>query len=89
MPRSKTSSRGWATISFSCRIPIAAKTGAAWLELAAGLAVCATTQIEQEAASLGLGWLCVDSAATVHNMRDRESHTDHRLSVEIFSCIRN
>jgi len=57
---------------------MAAKTGALWLEPTVGLALCATTQIEQEAASVWLGWLWVDSAAAVHNKRDRPSHADHR-----------
>jgi hypothetical protein len=35
--------------------PIAVNTGAAWLELTAGLALCAATQIEQEADSVRVG----------------------------------
>ena len=44
-----------------------------------GLAVCAATQIEQEAASVWLGWLWVDSAAAVHTIRDRQSHASHLI----------
>ena len=47
------------------------------MELTVGLALCATTQIEQETASVRLGWLWVDSAATVHNIKDRHSQADH------------
>jgi hypothetical protein len=63
--------------SSSCSRPIAENIGAAWLELTDGLALCATTQIEQEADSVRVRWLWVDSAATVHNIKDRQSHVDH------------
>jgi hypothetical protein len=55
MPRSEKSNRVFAITSSSCSKPIAAKTGPAGLELTLGLALCATTQIEQEADALGLG----------------------------------
>jgi hypothetical protein len=55
MPRSEKSNRVFATTSSSRSKPIAANTGAAWLELTVGLALCATTQIEQEADSLWVG----------------------------------
>jgi len=51
--------------------------------MAAGLALCAATQIEQEEDSVRLGWLWVDSAATVHNIRDRQSQADHRTQTRI------
>ena len=42
--------------------------------------LCAATQIEQEAASVWFGWLWVHSAAAVHNIRDRQSHANHRTT---------
>jgi hypothetical protein len=55
MPASEKSNRAFATTSSSCNSATAAKTGLAWLGLIVGLALCATTQIEQEAASVWLG----------------------------------
>jgi len=55
-------------------MPIAAKTGVASVEVGAGLAVCAARQIVQVAFSLWFGWLWVDSAAAVHNSKDRHNH---------------
>lgn len=55
MPCSEKSNRAFATTSSSRSKPIAANTGAAWLELTVGLALCATTQIEQVAESVWLG----------------------------------
>jgi len=55
MSRSEKSNRVFATTSSSQSRPIAANTGAAWLELTLGLALCATTQIEQEADSVRVG----------------------------------
>ena len=55
MPCSEKSNRVLAITSSSRSKPIAAKTGPAWLELRLGLALCATTQIEQEADALWLG----------------------------------
>jgi len=55
MPRSEKSNRVFAITSSSRSKPIAAKTGAAWLELTRGLALCASTQIEQEADALWVG----------------------------------
>jgi hypothetical protein len=52
MPRSEKSNRLFAMASSSRSRPIAANTGAAWLELTVGLALCAATQIEQEADSV-------------------------------------
>jgi hypothetical protein len=79
MPASEKSTRALAMTSSSCSNPTAANAGPVWPELTAGLALCATTQIEQEAASVLVGWLWVDSAATVHNIRDRQTHADHRI----------
>jgi hypothetical protein len=89
MPVSKRTSWAFATISSSCSRPIVARIGMTWLELAVGLALCATRQIEHEADSVRLGWLWVDSAPTVHNIRDRHSHADHRTHMRIpyLSCI--
>ena len=55
MPRFEKSNRAFAITSSSRSKPIAANTGAAWLELTVGLALCATTQIEQEADSVWFG----------------------------------
>ena len=87
MPRSRTLSRAFAITSSSRSRPIAAKTGLAWWELTTGLALCATTQIEQEADSVLFGWLWVDSATAVHNIKDRQSHVNHRKVNRIRSCI--
>jgi len=48
MPRSSTPIQALAMTFSSCSQPTAAKTGRAWLELATGLALCATAQMEQE-----------------------------------------
>jgi hypothetical protein len=55
MPSSEKSNRVFATTASSRSKPIPANTGAAELELTVGLALCATTQTEQEADSLALG----------------------------------
>jgi len=55
MPWSEKSNRALAMTSSSRNWPIAANTGAAWLELTVGLALCATMQIEQDADSVWLG----------------------------------
>ncbi|MGA1988108.1 MAG: hypothetical protein ABSG72_17715 [Candidatus Sulfotelmatobacter sp.] len=47
------------------------------MELTVGLALCAATQIEQEADSVCVGWLWVDSTAAAQNISDRQSHADH------------
>jgi hypothetical protein len=83
MPKSEKSRRALATTFSSTVKPTAANTGVPWLELTAGLALCATTQMEQEEDSVRLGWLWVDSAATVHNIRDRQSHADHLTQTRI------
>ena len=57
MPNSKTLSRAFAITSSSCSSPTAANTGRAWLQLAVGVVVWATTQIEQEFDSVWFGWL--------------------------------
>ncbi len=56
MPRSEKWRRTLAAMRSSRSRPIAANTGTQWLEVTAGLAVCETTQIVQEAASVWLGW---------------------------------
>jgi hypothetical protein len=48
--------------------------------------LCATTQIEQEADSVLFGWLWVDSTTAVHNIKDRQSHANHREVNRIRSC---
>ena len=78
MPNSKTLRLAFAIISSSCSRPIAVKIGLKWPELAVGAVLCATAQIEQEADSVLLGWLWVDSTTAVHNIKDRQSHTNHR-----------
>lgn len=52
MPASEKSSRAFATGSSSRSKPMAANTGTTWLKLSEGLALWATTQIEQEAESV-------------------------------------
>lgn len=79
MPASEKSSRAFATTSSSCSRPTAARIGALALDAGLGLALCATTQIEQEASSFGVGWTWVHSSAAVHTIRDRQSHADHRI----------
>ena len=86
MTSSKISSRDFATISFSCRRPTSANTGLSELDTTAGAALWAATQIEQEAASVRLGWLWRDSAAAVHNISDRHSQADQRKRELIRSC---
>ena len=54
MPRSEKPKRILATTSSSRSKPIAANTGAAELELTVGQVLCAPTQTEQEAESLGV-----------------------------------
>lgn len=54
MPRSEKPKRILATTSSSRSKPIAENTGADGLELTVGLALCAPTQIKQEAESLGV-----------------------------------
>jgi len=55
MPGSEKSNRALATTSSSWKRSTAAKIGLVLVEWGAGLAVCATTQIEQEADSAWLG----------------------------------
>ncbi len=55
MPSSEKSNRAFATASSSCSRPTVAKTGLEWATLTVGLALCATTQIEHEFASVGFG----------------------------------
>jgi len=86
MPASEKSSRAFATGSSSRNKPIASKNGTTWLKLRVGLALCATTQIEQVAESIRLAWLWVDSAAAAHNISDRQNHADHRTHARTGSC---
>jgi hypothetical protein len=55
MPRSEKSNRVFATTPSSRNRPTVENTGADWLELTLGLALCAATQIEQEADSVRVG----------------------------------
>ncbi len=87
MPRSNTLSRAIAMTSSSCRRPTAANTGWMWLQLGVGVVVWATTQIEQELDSVWFGWLWVDSTTAAHNIRDRQSHVNHRKVNRVRSCI--
>jgi hypothetical protein len=94
MPASEISSRAFARTSSSCRTPIVARIGAVAAQATAGWALCATTQIEQGALSVCVGWLWTDSAAAIHNIKDRHSQADHRVhdciltyeSVQDFIC---
>jgi hypothetical protein len=52
MPRSEKSNRGLRHYVFFAQQTDRGKTGAAWLELTVGLALCAATQIEQKPDSL-------------------------------------
>jgi len=87
MPKSKTLSRAFAMTSSSCSRPIASKTGLAGLELAVGAVLWAATQMEQDADSVLFGWLWVDSATAVHNIKDRQSQANHRKVNRMRSCI--
>jgi putative AlgH/UPF0301 family transcriptional regulator len=87
MPKSKTLSRAFAITSSSCSRPIASKTGRARWQLAVGAVLWAATQMEQEADSVWLGWLWVDSTTAVHNIKDRQSHVNHRPVNRMRSCI--
>ncbi len=87
MPESEKSSRALAITASSCNRPMAAKTGVASAEAGAGLALCAATQMVQEAAAVWLGWLWVDSAVTVHSIRDRQSQADQRITERIFPAM--
>lgn len=88
MPKSKTLSRALATTVSSWSRPIASKTGRAWWQLAVGAVLWATTQMEQELDSVLFGWLWVDSTTAVHNIKDRQSHVNHRPVNRMRSCIR-
>jgi hypothetical protein len=43
--------------------------------------------MEQEMDSDWFGWVWVDSTTAVHNIRDRQSHVNHRTANRIRSCI--
>jgi hypothetical protein len=55
MPASEKLSRAFATTSSSTSNPTVARIGVAWFVLIVGLALWATTQMEQAAASLCVG----------------------------------
>jgi hypothetical protein len=57
MPSSKTPNCAFALNSTSESTPIVAKTGREEWELIAGALLCATTQMEQDAASVLVAWL--------------------------------
>jgi len=61
--------------------------GRSWLELAVGVVLWATTQMEQEAFWVLFGWLWADSATAAQNIKDRQSHVSHREINRIRSCI--
>lgn len=86
MTSSNASSRSFAMTSFSCSSPTAANMGLLGLDAAAGEALWAATQIEQEDASVRLKWLWRASAATVHNISDRHNQADQRITERIGSC---
>jgi hypothetical protein len=83
MPASEKSTQAFATTSSSCSRPTVANRGAVGLERRVGLELCATAQIEQPADSARVGWLWVDSAAAIPNIRDRHSQADHRTHKRI------
>jgi hypothetical protein len=85
MPKLTASSRGIAMTASSCSTSTVEKNGRLWVELAAGLALRAARQIEQGASAFWLGWVCVDSTAAVQNIRDRQTHADHRITARIRS----
>ena len=92
MPASEKSSRAFGTTSCSRNSPSVASTGRAELETTTGLALCATTQIEQAAASVRVGWLWADSTATIHNIKDRQSQAGHliqRRIVNAYDALQN
>lgn len=78
MPKLDASNSAFARTSWSRSTPTSVKTGWVREELAVGLELWAATQMEQEAALTGLGWLWVDSAAAVQSIKDRHSQADHR-----------
>jgi hypothetical protein len=77
MPASEKSNRALTTKSSSWSRPIVLRTGVTGLELTTGRVLCATTQSEHEAASVCVGWVWADSAATIHSIKDRQSQTGH------------
>ncbi len=83
MPASEKSRRATVATSSRRSRPTSANTGGAWWALTVGLALCATTQSEQAAASVRLGWMCAGSAAAVHNIRDRQNQVDHLIHKRI------
>ena len=89
MPSSENSRRAWAATSFSWNRPTVVKKGVRCVAESAGLAVCAATQIEQEAASVWLGCWWVDSAAAVHSRRDRQNQAGHRNHERIIVPLRD
>lgn len=89
MPASENSNRAFTTTATSRRRPTAANTGAGWPEMIAGLALCAATQIKQDAESAWFGWLWLVSAATVHSIKDRQSSADHRTQTRIDFPLRD
>ena len=84
MPESEECESQTASEASSRVKPIAANCGAEWFELALGLALCATTQIEHDAVSVRVAWWCVDSNAAVQTIRDRHIHADHFTQIRIF-----
>lgn len=78
MPRSDAAMRGAVTTDSSWNTPTATNTGASCAMLVAGLALWATTQMLQVAASVALGCVWVDSTAAVHNIKDKQNHADQR-----------
>lgn len=83
MPALAKSNRTLAITSSSCSSPMMARTGAVWEVLTVGLALCATTQMEQDALSVCLAWRWVDSAVAIPSIRNRHSQADHRIQRRI------
>jgi hypothetical protein len=87
MPNSKILIGAFARTSSSCSRPTASNSGLAKCMLTTGAVLCAAIHIEQEIASVWVGWLWVDSATAVQNIMDRQTHVNHRRVKRMRSCI--
>src|SRR3984957_17104411 len=87
MPNSKILVGAFARTSSSCSRPTVSNIGLALCEPNTGAVLCAATHMEQEIASVLFGWLWVDSATAVHNIKDRHTHVNHRRVKRMSSYI--
>jgi hypothetical protein len=83
MSRTEGSRRTGVATASSRHNPTVVNAGAVLAESDVGLALCTATQTRQEADAVWFGWICVDSAATVHKSRNRHSHVDRRIQTRI------